>query len=70
MSDMKKCDLCGKGFDVHGYSYRAITLPTIDTSGMWAKRTRGATNESNYDICEKCLEEIRKTMRKLGGASA
>lgn len=53
------CDICGKKM---GYSTRFFSRTRYIRIG---RMLFGIKNEQKYEICQKCLTEIDKTIRNL-----
>lgn len=61
MADAKKCDVCGKLYELYNTKngYNRLSLRRIDANGC-------VTYADYYDCCPECMKSIEDYLEKLG----
>lgn len=61
--DAKKCDRCGKYFEVKGSSKQiTFTRNACNFIRLIFKRKNNNNENNGFDLCNECFEELKKWM--------
>lgn len=67
--NIRRCDYCGKTFEVHNFTYHPVIMPRQDNSGLFRDNEpdglRTDINTVRLDVCWNCLSAIRAFLKSL-----